>query len=157
VLQAVAGAKQTTPLSMLAWVASFAAISVSAATDAGSGYVFDAVTIPAVCALLLLAYFQQQLVLAAGGAIAAGGAMALLYALTWGRGLGLGDVKLACCIGAALGARDALLALAAAFVLGGAYACFILITRRGSRGDEVRFAPYLAAGMATLSIHRLYL
>jgi leader peptidase (prepilin peptidase)/N-methyltransferase len=142
--------------SVLICVASMAAVTVCAATDSFSGYVFDAVTLPAFGAILALASFQHHFLFAAAGALAAGAAMALLYAVTMGRGLGLGDVKLACCIGAALGAYDALASLDAAFVAGGVYAAFLLLTRRGSRGDEMRFAPYLAAGMAALSVYRSF-
>jgi prepilin signal peptidase PulO-like enzyme (type II secretory pathway) len=155
-LEAIVALKHLGELSIIASVVSIAAITVSAATDAGSGYVFDAVTLPALCTLLILAYLQQQFPVAAGGALAAGGAMAALYALTFGRGLGLGDVKLACCIGAALGPYDAILALGSAFVLGGVFAAVLLISRRAKKGDEVRFAPYLAAGMVALTIHRMH-
>lgn len=140
----------------LATVLPLAAVTVCAATDAATGYVLDAVTLPALAGTLILASSQHQLSVAALGAFTAGGVLALLYAVTLGRGLGLGDVKLACCIGAALGGRDALLSLGVAFILGGAYAAFLLLTRRGSRRDTVAFAPYLGAGMAAISIYRVW-
>jgi leader peptidase (prepilin peptidase)/N-methyltransferase len=71
-----------------------------------------------------------------------------------GRGLGLGDAKLACCIGAALGPSDGLASLGIAFVLGGAYAGFLLVSRRGRRSDAVPFAPYLAFGTVLMSLYR---
>lgn len=137
-------------------VITLAAVTVSAVTDAGTGYIFDAVTLPALVLILAVAFFSHHSSSAAAtGALAAGGPLILLYAITLGRGLGLGDVKLACCIGAGLGARDALLSLALAFVIGGAYAALLLITRRGSRGDEMRFAPYMAAGVLALCLYRV--
>jgi leader peptidase (prepilin peptidase) / N-methyltransferase len=130
-----------------------AAVCVSALTDALTGYVFDTVSITAGVMLLAIAWVLHQLPSAVEGAAVAGGAMFLLYALTLGRGIGLGDAKLACCIGAGLGALPALVSIGAAFVFGGVYAAFLLITRRGSRGDEVRFAPYMAAGVAAWSLY----
>lgn len=132
-------------------VIAFGATIAGAACDASCGYVFDAITLPALASMLLAAVLTHDLARVAAGAAAAGGALALLYAMTRGRGLGLGDVKLACCIGAASGTRMALEALGVAFVLGGAYAGFLLVTRRGNRKDEMRFAPYLLAGFAAVA------
>lgn len=128
--------------------------AVCAATDAACGYIFDIVTLPALAMLLMLAWAAGEAFAAIAGALAAGGALALLYAATRGRGLGLGDVKLACCIGAALGAFDAIRALGIAFVAGGCYAAVLLLFRRASRGDAIRFAPYLAAGTAVMAFIR---
>lgn len=82
--------------------------------------------------------------------------MCALYALTHGRGLGLGDAKLACCIGAATGAANGLESLGTAFVLGGTYAAYLLASKRARRKDELRFAPYLAAGLAAVALHGVF-
>lgn len=82
--------------------------------------------------------------------------MCALYALTHGRGLGLGDAKLACCIGAATGAANGLESLGTAFVLGGTYAAYLLASKRACRKDELRFAPYLAAGLAAVALHGVF-
>ncbi len=132
-----------------------AAVTVCAATDIATGYVFDTVTFPAVAVSLLIAASFHQLSTALVGAATAGGGMGALYALTRGRGLGFGDVKLACCIGAGIGNSNALLSIGAAFVLGGVYAAYLLAMKRGSRGDELRFAPYMAAGMAAVAFYRM--
>lgn len=129
-------------------------VAVCAATDAACGYIFDIVTLPALAILLTLAAAAGEAFAAIAGALAASGTLALLYAATRGRGLGLGDVKLACCIGAALGAFDAMRALGIAFVAGGCYAAVLLLFRRASRGDAIRFAPYLAAGTAVIAFIR---
>lgn len=141
-------------LTVAGLIVAVAAATVCAATDAGTGYVFDVVTLPALATICGIAFAQHELPAAFYGALAAGGAMAALYVLTLGRGLGFGDVKLACCVGGGLGIHDGILALALAFVLGGAYAAFLLLTRRGVPGDSVRFAPYLATGLATLALLR---
>lgn len=128
--------------------------AVAAITDAQTGYVFDSVTLPSLAAVLAIAAFTGSLELALGGALCAGGCLGFLWIVTRGRGLGGGDVKLACCIGAASGITGGLTVLAIAFVAGGAYAAYLLATGRAKRGTEMRFAPYLAASLAALFLMR---
>lgn len=134
-------------------ILAFGAAVTGAACDAACGYVFDAITLPCLALMLALSAILGSLVPFATGVAAAGGSLAVLYALTRGRGIGLGDVKLACCIGGGAGALGGIEALGVAFVLGGAYAAVLLITNRAHRGQELRFAPYLAAGMAVVVLH----
>ena len=141
----IAAAHTAAPPAVL--VPALSGVFVSAATDAVSGYVFDSVTIPASASALLLAAYAHALPHALAGAVLGVGALGLLHVITGGRGLGLGDVKLASCMGAALGAHGVLVSLGAAFVGGGMYAAFLLVTRRAQGGHEVYFAPYLAAGV----------
>lgn len=122
--------------------------TVCAFTDVRCGYIFDAVTVPTLAIIVALAFVDGSVAFAAAGAAISGGTLFALHVLTGGRGLGLGDVKLACCTGAALGARNGIVSLGAAFVAGGMYATFLLVTRRARRGQEIAFAPYIAAGMA---------
>jgi leader peptidase (prepilin peptidase)/N-methyltransferase len=138
-------------------VIAFGAVVVAAACDAACGYVFDAITLPCLAALSIWYMLSQSIPAFALGVAACGGSLALLYAVTLGRGLGLGDVKLACCIGGAAGAANGISALGVAFVLGGVYAVYLLATKRAQRGDELRFAPYLAAGMAAVVLHGAFL
>lgn len=133
-------------------ILAFGAAIAGAACDAACGYVFDAITFPGFAAMLVVAVLTHAAMPVLAGAAEAGGALGLLYVMTRGRGLGLGDVKIACCIGAASGTRTALEVLGVAFVLGGAYAGFLLATGRGSRKDEMRFAPYLLAGFAAVAL-----
>ncbi|HEY8296750.1 MAG TPA: A24 family peptidase [Candidatus Baltobacteraceae bacterium] len=124
-----------------------AAAIVCAVTDAQTGYVFDRVTRPALIAIVACAAIGGTLPAAIAGGASGGGILLALFAASGGRGIGLGDVKLAACIGASLGAFGAAVALGAAFVLGGAYGLYQLATGRASRGDAIRFAPYLTSGM----------
>lgn len=134
-------------------IAGIGGVVVASACDAASGYVFDAVTFPCLALLGLFAAATHTLSAVAIGAAATGGALAVPYALTRGRGLGLGDVKLACCIGGVAGAVRGLEALGIAFVAGGAYAAYLLIAKRAERSAELRFAPYLGAGMAAILLY----
>lgn len=148
---AAAGIHAGVELPML--IVAFGAVVIGAACDAACGYVFDAITLPCLLGLLTLAALWHTLPAFALGVAVCGGFLALLYAITWGRGLGLGDVKLACCIGGAAGAANGLQALGIAFVLGAVYAVYLLASKRARIGAEVRFAPYLAAGTAIIVLH----
>jgi leader peptidase (prepilin peptidase)/N-methyltransferase len=142
-------------LSAMAMAVAVAAVTVCGITDAQTGYVFDFVTLPSASGILALCAANQTLLPALLGATTAAAALLALYALTLGRGLGLGDIKLAFCIGAGLGVADALASLGISFVLGGVYASYMLFTRRGRRGDIVHFAPYLACGMVLVTLYRV--
>ncbi len=134
-------------------IAGFGAVVVGAACDVACGYVFDAVTLPSVLAMLAVSLFAHDAQGFAVGAASGGGVLAALYAITRGRGIGLGDVKLGCCIGGAAGALPGMEAIGIAFVIGGVYASYLLASRRATRETEIRFAPYLAAGMSLVVLH----
>ena len=121
------------------------AACICAITDWHSGFIFDAVSIPATLVSLILAALSGNVTFAAAGVIAGGGALLLIFGVTKGGGLGLGDVKMACCIGSALGAAAVLRVVGLAFVSGGIYAAYLLCTSRGKRSDAIAFGPYLYA------------
>lgn len=110
---------------------------------------------PILAALLALAgwlgedrgLLVRSLVCAAGlGALALG--LALLAAAL-GSGFGLGDVVLCGIIGLVTGAVGwwlPLVALYAAFLLGGGYAVYHVVVRRRSGRDAIPFGPFLVAG-----------
>lgn len=124
-------------------------------TDLRTGFIFDTVTIPFTSLILIVAasfgMFPRAL---AGFAIGAGSLLAL-YAFTKGKGLGLGDVKLAGCLGCGLGPHDAWLAIGAAFVSGGIYAAHQLMVQRAARTASVAFGPFLCLGGAIGALHGL--
>lgn len=80
--------------------------------------------------------------------------LALIYVLTRGRGMGLGDVKIAVPLGATLGwfgISVALIGLVVAFVLGAVVGAGVLVRRsqvslRGHR--RIAFGPFLLVGSA---------
>jgi leader peptidase (prepilin peptidase) / N-methyltransferase len=134
------------PLAALPAFTACAGSVVAAVADARTGFIPDAITRTTGLAALALAAWSGGAAGACGGAYAVGGGLLLLHLLTGGRGLGLGDVKLGTAIGIGLGPAAGSLALGAAFVAGGAYAGWLLATRRARRGDALRFGPFLAAG-----------
>jgi leader peptidase (prepilin peptidase)/N-methyltransferase len=77
------------------------------------------------------------------------GVYAGCWALTRGRGMGLGDVALAPVLVLAvggLGVGSALVGLGAGFVLGGLVAGVLLATGRVARGDRVPHGPFMLVG-----------
>lgn len=125
--------------------------AVCAVTDIQTGYIFDRVTLPAFGLLMILSVVQHTILDTFLGGMAAASALLLLFVISHGRGIGLGDVKFALCIGAAFGVRGGLLSLCVSFVLGGCVASIFLLSGKG-RKSEIRFGPFLALGSAVLAV-----
>lgn len=128
-------------------------IGVGAATDKAAGYILDVVTLPCCAFSIVAAAYGAHAMESLVGAAAVSGALLFLHAATRGRGLGLGDVKLAAAAGILLGARAGLIALGVSFIFGGCVAAVLLLCRRAQRKAAVPFAPYMAAGtLAALAL-----
>ncbi len=127
-------------------VAGLAVAGVSAVTDVQTGYVFDRVLIAGGLPILIAGIVTGDLPALAAGALIGGGVPALLYTVTSGRGIGLGDVKLGAVLGGAAGPKEALHLIAVAFIVGGLIAAVLLFGRRYSPGRAIPFAPFLAIG-----------
>lgn len=72
----------------------------------------------------------------------------ILYLATGGRGMGLGDVKLAPVLGATLGWigwGPSLTGLLGAFVIGGFVGVALLVSGRAKRGTAIPFGPFMIA------------
>ncbi|MDO8601527.1 MAG: prepilin peptidase [bacterium] len=85
----------------------------------------------------------QSLLSAGVGAILFGG----IIALTRGRGMGLGDLKLVIPIGLLVGWPDIVLVLALSFIIGAFISVFLMMLGRKSFKDGVPFGPFLAASV----------
>ncbi len=72
----------------------------------------------------------------------------LLVIMSRGRGMGLGDVKLAAAAGLLLGWPDIVLATMVSFVLGGLLGVGLMLARRKTMRDRIPFAPLLVLGFA---------
>lgn len=73
----------------------------------------------------------------------------VIWLLTRGRGMGFGDVKLAPVLGATLGwigLGPAVVGLFAAWLIGGAFAIYLLASGRAKRGQQVAFGPFMLIG-----------
>ncbi|MDE2000960.1 MAG: prepilin peptidase [Patescibacteria group bacterium] len=74
----------------------------------------------------------------------------VIIAVTRGRGMGVGDLKLAGALGVLFGWPDVIFVLAFGFVLGSLYAVGVLVRRSKGMKDSVPFGPFLVAGATAL-------
>ncbi|HUC02141.1 MAG TPA: prepilin peptidase [Candidatus Paceibacterota bacterium] len=80
------------------------------------------------------------------GAVFGGAFFAFLIAITRGRGMGMGDLKLAIPLGLLFGWPDIILALVFAFVLGAAAGVLQVALGRNTMKGTIPFGPFLALG-----------
>lgn len=73
----------------------------------------------------------------------AGGFLLLLHFLTKGRGMGLGDVKLALLVGMILGLKLAMMWLYLAFVIGAIVGIILIKLQKTQFGRHIAFGPFL--------------
>ena len=81
------------------------------------------------------------------GALAAGSFFFMLVVLSRGRGMGMGDVKLAIGSGLVLGWPDIGLGVILGFIIGGTWAAALLFLEEKTLRDRIPFAPLLISGM----------
>ncbi|HZO92452.1 MAG TPA: A24 family peptidase [Candidatus Baltobacteraceae bacterium] len=120
--------------------------------DVRTGLVPDVLSLPTAACVFALAAAQHEAAASCSGAALAAGALLALHVVTRGRGIGLGDVKLALAIGAGLGPLRGIEALGAAFVAGAAYALWRLARRSAEPKSSLPFAPFLAAGTVAIAV-----
>ena len=131
--------------------AAIVGVTACAIGDKRTGYLFDRAIIVLSAVLIALAAIGGNLGSALIGGSIVASPLVMLFAMTRGRGLGLGDVKLAFPIGLGLGALAGLGALGAAFVAGGAVGV-VLVARGRARTSAIRFGPFLAFGTAASAL-----
>jgi leader peptidase (prepilin peptidase)/N-methyltransferase len=139
-------------------VAATAGVAVAGVVDARTGSIYDPLPASMLFASLALALVSGSAIDGCCGAAAVGAALLGLHAISRGRGIGLGDVKLGTALGMALGLSSGLTAIALAVVFGGGYGAWLLATRRARGGTSIRFGPFIAAGtfaalLAPLAYH----
>ncbi|MFE5937571.1 prepilin peptidase [Streptomyces sp. NPDC056470] len=115
----------------------------------------DPLTLPLAAAVPLLLSGAELLPYDAGswvhallGGVALGGGYLVLF-LIRPSGMGLGDVKLALCVGAALGWYGwgvLFVGTFAAFSAGSLYGLGLVVLRRGSRKSAIPFGPFMIGG-----------
>ncbi|EKE05842.1 MAG: hypothetical protein ACD_19C00176G0064 [uncultured bacterium] len=66
-----------------------------------------------------------------------------LHLITKGRGMGLGDVKLAIPLGLMLGLEKGVVWLTTSFIIGGIVASILLLLKRAKLKTEIPFGPFL--------------
>ncbi len=121
------------------------ALVAGGAVDASTGYLVDAVTLPAAALALSSALVSGRTHEACAGVLVSAGLFGCFYLLSRGRAVGLGDVKALFAVGVVQGPFGAVLTLVAASLSGAVFAL-----RRGefACGRTLHFGPHLAAGAA---------
>lgn len=135
------------------WIAIFEALLVMTLIDIRMGIIPDEINIflgvMGVLLLLIPAPLGAGAVLAkVCAALGAGLFFALLIALTRGKGMGMGDFKLAIPLGLIFGWPQIVLTLIAAFVIGAAVGVFSIARGTNSMKGTLPFGPFLALGAA---------
>ena len=88
-------------------------------------------------------YFPDKLLFSIICGIAYSSFFLLLTILTKGRGMGLGDVKLAFFIGLFLGFPDTVLSFYLAFLTGAAVSIILILTGKKGFGNTIPFGPFM--------------
>lgn len=118
-------------------------------TDIKYGIIPDKILVPgAIATLIWILLFHQSLLL--GHILSALGAslfFLIIFALTRGRGMGFGDVKLSFLIGLILGFPGTLFAIYLAFLTGAILSIILVLTgRKRLKGSTIPFGPFLVGG-----------
>jgi len=108
--------------------------------------ILDVVIAPAALIGLVEAIVGGRILDALAGALAGGAIFGLLYLVTRGAGMGLGDAKLALVIGLFLGLHLTIAATAFSFVFGSLLMLPVLAAGVRGRRDAVPFGPFLVLG-----------
>lgn len=110
--------------------------------------IWPAIIITLVYWILLSAFSHQlsALINPLLGGLVGGGFIGLLVLITRGKGMGVGDIKLAFLIGLVLGFPVVILALFLAFAIGAIWAIILLISKVKKIKDALPFAPFLIIG-----------
>jgi prepilin signal peptidase PulO-like enzyme (type II secretory pathway) len=139
------------------WVVIFEALLVMALIDIQMGIIPDEINIFLGVAGVFLAILsagydggQGSAILARIiGAAVAGVFFALLIAITRGKGMGMGDLKLAVPLGLIFGWPDILFLLISAFVIGAAVGVLAIARGKNTMKGTLPFGPFLALGAVT--------
>jgi len=84
------------------------------------------------------------------GAVIGGGFFAVLIAITRGKGMGMGDLKLAIPLGLLFGWPDIIFVLVFAFVIGAVAGIVSILRGKKSMKGTLPFGPFIALGAMTL-------
>ena len=148
-LFAVIGARFDEPGHAAIVAAYVSVLLICAGTDVLAYRVPNVITYPAIAGAVVIAALMPDadlLEALAGGGLA-GGVLLLPSLLTGGRGIGMGDVKLAAFAGLALGFTNVSPALLFMALGGGAFAVILLTTGLRKRGEPIPYAPFISAGV----------
>ena len=110
----------------------------------------DSLVIPCAVVAFALGAADHRVLEGLEGAAICGGTFFLIYLATRGRGMGLGDVKLAAALGLALQQSSAIALVVASFIVGAILAVPVLAGGSRGRRDALPFGPFLVIAALVL-------
>lgn len=130
------------------WLFIIATLIVIFFIDLEHGIIPDKITYLAIVitAMYLFIIHDSLFMIHLGSALGAVSFLLLLNLITRGRGMGLGDVKLAALMGLILGFPKIILALYCAFLTGAAISIILILAGNKRFGDSIPFGPFLVFG-----------
>ncbi len=87
------------------------------------------------------------------GTLALGGFFFLQFILSKGRIIGGGDIRLGALMGAFLGFKLGVTALAIAYIVGGLFALYLLLAHKVKAKTEIAFGPFLSAATIIVALY----
>jgi prepilin signal peptidase PulO-like enzyme (type II secretory pathway) len=132
------------PIAMGFWFAVFLTLFLIMRIDVRTMIIPDELNIALASLGFFIAGMSGDFLAHVGAAIGAGGAFLVLVLATRGRGMGVGDVKLAAGLGLVFGWPAVALVCAGGFIIGAAYGIVALALRTKKLSSAVPFAPFLA-------------
>ena len=103
----------------------------------------DGATVALIILALMMGFSVDKLLAGAGGVAFLGG----LHLITKGKGMGLGDVKLALFMGLLLGGRGLIIAFYVAFIAGAIVGVVMLAFNKKKLKSPIPFGPFLFLGV----------
>lgn len=94
-------------------------------------------------AILFLITNEQSLIVALFTGFLFSSFFLFLHLITYGRGMGLGDVKLAIPLGLWLGFKNGLTWFILSFIIGGIFASILLVLKRANLKTKIAFGPFM--------------
>ena len=132
---------------LLLWLIAAACFILIALIDLRLFIIPDGLTIAIVIIGVLMAALKTDYLNHALTAVLSLLAFGFVVFVTRGRGMGMGDVKLAGAIGLLLGFPSSLVAFAAAFIIGAVWGIGLILFGNKNLKDAVPFGPFLVLGV----------
>jgi prepilin signal peptidase PulO-like enzyme (type II secretory pathway) len=125
-----------------------AGLAVCAWTDHRIGLIFDLIVTTCGGIVFIVTLSDRSTLSTIVASAACGSALLLLWIVSRGRGIGLGDVKLAALLGAAQGLTGGMISLGVAFIAGACYVVLLSVLSRLPENRSIALGPFLALGSA---------
>ena len=110
----------------------------------------DEMTILLVIIGIMLIFLRQSFFDYLFGALLLSLIMYGIYAVTRGKGMGFGDVKLAFPMGLILGLKAGFIALYLSFIIGGFFSLLLIIIHKRNLKSKIAFGPFMIIGFALM-------